>query len=161
MSVTADIRATYRGPGRIMAELLARGPREDRALAFLMAFCIIMFVAQLPRLSREAHLNGDDLNMLMGATLLAWVIIAPLLLYIIAGGSHLVLRLMGTTISGYGARLALFWSLLATTPALLLHGLVAGFIGQGPGLQIVGFVWFALFVWFWASCLRQAARHVT
>ena len=71
MSVTADITATYRGPGRVMAKLLAMGQREDRALALLMAGCAVVFIAQMPRLAREAHLSGQELNILLGGALLA------------------------------------------------------------------------------------------
>jgi hypothetical protein len=156
MPVTSDITATYRGPGRVMDRLLAAGEREDRALAFLMAFCALVFIAQLPRLSREAHLTGGDLNMMMGGTLMAWIFIAPLLLYLVAALSHIVARLFGGQGSWYGARLALFWSLLASSPLLLLHGLVAGFIGPGPSLQLVGAIWLAVWAWFWLMCLRRA-----
>jgi hypothetical protein len=158
MPVTSDITATYRGPGRVMKRLLEMGQREDRALAFLMAFCVIMFFAQLPRLSREAHLTGQDLNMMLGGTLLAWIFIAPLLLYALAGLTHLIAKAIGGQGSWYGARLALFWSLLASTPLLLLHGLVAGFMGPGLELQIVGVLWLVVFGWFWISSLRQVER---
>lgn len=158
MPVTSDITATYRGPGRVMRRLLSMGQREDRALAILMSACVLVFVAQMPRLAREAHVTGQELNMLLGGTLLAWVIIAPLLLYVIAALSHVVARLFGGRGDWYGARLALFWSLLAASPLLLLHGLVAGFIGPGPALQGVGFLWLVVFGWFWISSLRQAER---
>ena len=39
---------------------------------------------------------------------------------------------------------------------VLLHGLVAGFIGPGPALQLVGALWLGVFLWFWISCLRLA-----
>lgn len=159
MPVTSDITATYRGPGRVMRRLLDRGQREDRALAFLMSFCVIVFFSQLPRLSREAHLSGQELNMLLGGTLMAWIFIAPLLLYSLAALTHLVARALGGQGSWFGARLALFWSLLASTPLLLLHGLVAGFIGPGIELQAVGFLWLVVFGWFWFSSLRQAERQ--
>jgi len=159
MSVTTDITATYRGPGRVMQRLLAMGQREDRALAILMAGCVVVFIAQLPRLARESHLDGTDLSMHMGATLLAWLIVAPLLLYGIAAVSHLVARVVGGRGSWYGARLALFWAFLASTPMLLLWGLVAGFIGTGPALSGVGLLWCLVFVWFWVACLRQAERQ--
>jgi hypothetical protein len=160
MSVSSDITATYRGPGRVMQRLLSLGQREDRALAFLMGACGIVLVAQLPRLAREAHLTGQELNMLMGGTLLAWLVIAPLLFYLIAAVSHVVARVVGGRGDWYGARLALFWSMLASTPLILLHGLVAGFIGDGPGLQAVGLLWCAVFLWFWGSSLRTAERRV-
>ncbi len=158
MAVTRDITATYRGPGRVVRRLLEMGQREDRALAILMAGCVLVFIAQLPRLSREAHLTGQELNMLLGASLLAWVIIAPLLMYCIAALSHLVARLIGGKGGWYGARLALFWALLASGPVLLLHGLVAGFVGPGPARDGVGLLWLGVFLWFWIAGLRQAER---
>ncbi|MCR9125924.1 MAG: YIP1 family protein [Rhodobacteraceae bacterium] len=161
MSVTRDISATYRGPGKVVRRLLEMGPREDRALAFVMGACGIVFVAQMPRLAREAHLSGQELNMLMGGTLMAWLMIAPLLFYLIAALSHMVARLLGGKGSFYAARIALFWSLLASSPLILLHGLVAGFVGPGPAMQLVGFLWFAVFIWFWAAGLRQAERAPT
>jgi hypothetical protein len=141
-----------------MRRLLSQNKREDRALVFLMLGCGIVFVAQMPRLSRQAFLSGQDLNMLMGGTLLAWLFIAPLLLYAIAGLSHVVAHVLGGKGDGYGARLALFWSLLAASPTVLLHGLVAGFIGPGPGLQAIGMIWVGIFLWFWMSCLITAQR---
>ena len=149
MAITRNITATYRGPGRVMRRLLELGQREDRALAYLMASCALIFIAQLPRLARQAHLTGEDLNMLMGATLMAWLFVAPLLLYVIALVARGIGRILGGKGTAYGARLALFWALLASAPLLLFHGLVAGFIGPGPELQIVGFLWLLVFAWFW------------
>lgn len=160
MPVSSDIVATYRGPGRVMRRLLAMGPREDRALIILMTACAIAFVAQMPGLSRKAFLSGQDLNMMMGGALLACLIFAPLLLYLLAALSHLAARLLGGKGTGYGARLALFWSLLAASPLQLLHGLTAGFVGPGTALQAVGFVWLVVFIWFWMSCLVTAERPV-
>lgn len=158
MPVTADITATYRGPGRVIDRLLAAGQREDRALVILMAFCVLMFVAQMPRLARQAHLDGGDLNMLLGGALMGWIFIAPLALYLLAALSHLVARLFGARGSWYGARLALFWALLASSPLILLHGLVAGFIGNSPALSLVGALWLGVFGWFWIAGLIRAER---
>ncbi len=151
MSLSQNIVATYRGPGRVLRHLLELGPREDRALAYLMGACGLFFLAQLPRLARQAHLQDQDLNMLMGGTLMAWVFIAPLLFYGIAYLAFWIGRLLGGQGSAYGARLALFWALLASAPLVLLHGLVAGFIGPGLELQSVGLIWLLVFVWFWIS----------
>ncbi|MGR3462802.1 MAG: YIP1 family protein [Roseovarius sp.] len=156
MPVTRDIIATYRGPRRVMRRLLDMGQREDRALFMLIAACVVVFVAQWPRLAREAHLTGQDLNPLLGGALLAWVFIAPLLLYALALLGHGAARLIGGRGTAYGARLALFWAFLAASPLILLHGLVAGFVGPGPGLQGVGLIWCGVFGWFWLSGLREA-----
>jgi hypothetical protein len=158
MAVTADITATYRGPRKVIARLLSHGQREDRLLAFLMGACVLLFCGRLPALARQAHLEGSDQNMLMGGTLLAVVFILPLVLYALAWLVHLVARAVGGRGDSYNARLALFWALLASSPVALLHGLIAGFIGPGPGLQIVGLIWFALFMWFWIGGMIQAYR---
>lgn len=159
MPVTRDITATWRGPRRVMRRLLDSGQREDRALAILMAGCLVVFVAQWPRLAREAHLTQVELNPLLGATLLAWMFIAPLAFYLLALISHAVARLFGARGTAFGARLALFWAFLAASPLILLHGLVAGFIGPGPALNMVGLLWCAIFAWFWIACLIEAERR--
>ncbi|NRB18638.1 MAG: YIP1 family protein [Rhodobacteraceae bacterium] len=156
MPVTTDIVATYTGPRRVVARILAMGPREDRALAILMGGCMLVFTSQMPRLAREAHITGQELNMLLGGALFGWIFIAPLLLYSLAWVSYLVVRVCGGKGDSYGARLALFWALLAASPLMLLNGLTAGFIGPGPALSLVGGLWLALFLWFWISGLMQA-----
>lgn len=149
MGVSSNILATYRGPGRVVRGILSDGPREDRALAYLMAACLMMFIAQWPRLARQAHINGEELNALLGANLLSFVFIAPLLFYIVAGIARLIGRVLGGNGTGYGARLALFWALLATSPLQLLYGLTAGFVGPGPEASGVYFFWSACVMWFW------------
>lgn len=158
MSVTRDIMASYRSPRTVMARLLAMGEREDRAFAILMAACGVIFVSRWPALSREAHLTGSELNPLLGANLFALMFMLPLLAVVIAFISHLVLRAFGRKQSAFGARLALFWALLATGPLYLLVGLVEGFVGPGAGLSIVGAVWLVVFLWIWVSGLLEAGR---
>ncbi|SFE70661.1 hypothetical protein SAMN04488523_109201 [Sulfitobacter brevis] len=158
MAATRDIVATYRGPGRVVRRLLGDGLREDRALIYLMIGCLMVFVAQTPRLARQAWQTGEDLGMLMGATLLAWLFIAPLVFYILAGVSQLVLRIFGVKTSAYATRMALFWALLASSPVILLWGLTAGFIGDGLEMTAVGILWVAIFAWFWIGGLTGALR---
>lgn len=163
MPVTKDIVRTWRRPRVVMRELLAQGKREDRAIAYLMIACFLIFVAQWPRLSRTAAgfdlAAGADvpaLDRLMAYEFLAWVMIWPLFLYILAGLTHLVAKLLGGKGDWYGARIALFWSMLSTIPLLLLHGLMAGFVGPGPQTDLVGAVWVAVFGFIWFQSLREA-----
>jgi hypothetical protein len=76
--------------------------------------------------------------------------------YLLAAASHLGARALGGTGSGYGARLALFWALLAVAPLMLLQGLVAGFLGAGTQLIAVSALVFAAFVLIWFAGLRVA-----
>ncbi len=163
MPVTQDIVRTWRGPRRVMRDLLAQGRREDRAIAYLMISCFLIFVAQWPRLSRQAAgfelapgAEVPELDRLMAYEFLGWLMIWPLFLYILAALTHLVAKVLGGKGDHYGARLALFWSMLATVPVLLLHGLMAGFVGPGPQTNLIGAIWVAAFAIIWFQSLREA-----
>lgn len=158
MSLTTNMVATYRGPGAVMHRLLTAPESEARALAFLMGACALVFVSQWPRMAREAHLQENEIDGLLAGALMAWIFIAPLLFYAIALLSGLVLRVIGLRLSGYATRMALFWSLLASVPLIILNGLVAGFIGPGLEQTFVGALWFGVFLWFWIGSLREAVR---
>ena len=158
MSITAEIVRTYRAPAAAIRAQLDRGRREERAFVVLMVACTLIFVAQWPRLSREAHLGDRPFDVLFGGALMGWIFVAPLLLYGLAALSIVVLRLLGRSPDAYAARFALFWALLAATPLWLLHGLVAGFAGPGPGLSAVGAVALGAFLWFWWAGLAAACR---
>lgn len=159
LAVSTDILATYRRPAAVVRSHFARGVSEPRALSFVMIACMLVFVAQWPRLSREAFLTGEELEPMLGGALLGWLIIAPLMMYALAAIGRLVVRVAGLRMSGFGARLALFWALLASTPLLLLFGLVGGFVGAGAAQSLVGLVWVAVFLWFWITGLRVAAEE--
>lgn len=156
MPVTSDIAASYRRPRAVMRGLLALPVNEGRALAIAMAGCVVVFIGQWPRLAREAHMTGQELNSLLAGALFAWVFIMPLVLYVLSALSLVVLKLSGARTSGYRCRLALFWAVLAASPLILLIGLVAGFVGPGAGLQLVGLLWLVIFMWFWISNLLEA-----
>ncbi|MCA8884131.1 MAG: YIP1 family protein [Rhodobacteraceae bacterium] len=159
MALTTDMLATYRRPAEVMRRHLSGPQQEGRALVFLMLACLLIFVAQWPRLAREAALSPDmPRDAIFGAALLGWVFIMPLVFYGLAALSHVVARLLGGQGTWYGARLALFWPLLALSPVWLLYGLVAGFIGAGPALSLVGVLAVGLFVFHWAVALRTAER---
>ncbi len=168
MPVSTDIAASYRRPGPVAARLLARADSEPRALAYLMGACGIMFVAQWPAIARRVYLSDPErwqseagafqeavapeiAGALMGALLFL-----PLIFYGVALLIEFASKLFPPGLSGYEARLTLFWALLAAAPLALLNGLVAGFMGPGVGLSLVGALWLVAFVWFWFSGVRAA-----
>ncbi|MEO1137900.1 MAG: YIP1 family protein [Pseudomonadota bacterium] len=156
MPVTTDIVASYRAPRSVFRRLVRLGQHEGRALAVLMSGCAVFFISEWPRLAREAHLTNQELNPLLGGSLMAWLFIAPLIFYVLAAVSQLVIRIIGGRASGFDARLALFWAWLVASPLKLLHGLMAGFVGPGPGLTVIGIAWLVAFLWFWGSNMREA-----
>ena len=164
MAVTTDIMRTWRGPRTVMRDLLNHGQREDRALAYLMAACIMIFIAQWPRLSRIAAgfdgtgAEAQELSQLVAYQFYGWLMIWPLMFYAIAAAAHVAAKVFGGQGDWYGARLALFWALLATTPMALLYGLMAGFLGSVAWSNLVGGLWLLSFVVIWISCQREAGR---
>jgi len=52
----------------------------------------------------------------------------------------------------------LFWALLASSPAMLLYGLLMGFNGAAIGTQLVGMVWLGALVLFWILGLIEAEK---
>lgn len=157
MSVTYDIVSTWRAPRATMRRLLAAGQREDRAIVFLIAACSLIFVAQWPRLARQAYIDDSvPLQALLGGALFGWVFLAPLFFYGLAAFSHLLARMMGGKGTWYGARLALFWALLSVAPLGMLQGLVAGFLGAGAALNIVATLLLVAFFVIWLLSLAEA-----
>jgi len=155
MAVTRDILRTWRTPRRVIRDLLAMGPREDRALAYLMAACVMIFVAQWPRLTRDAHFAGEDLSQRIGYEMTSWLIVWPLFFYILALVLHGVLLFFRARGSWFGARLALFWALLASSPMMLFYGLLVGFTGQTTGTHLVGGAWLLALTVFLIQGLRE------
>lgn len=159
MALTSDIMATYRGPSKVVSRFLAQGRNEVRALLFMLIAGILMFVASTPFQAREAQMDPDvPLMARLYWSAILYVFIMPILLYGFAAVIWVLARIARRQVSGYQIRFTLIWALLASTPVLLLMGLTAGFIGPGIQLQAVGFVWIAVFGWFWAAGLLSADR---
>lgn len=157
MALTSDIVATYRGPASVVRRFLGQGRNEVRGLLFVLIAGVLMFVASTPFQAREAQLDPDIpfVARLYWSAFL-YILIMPILVYLFAGLIWVLARIARRQVTGYQIRFTLIWALLASTPVLLLMGLTAGFIGPGIQLQLVGFVWLAVFGWFWAAGLLAA-----
>jgi len=163
MSISNDVLRAWVRPRAVMRRLLDAGEKENRALAILMAGCLLIFVGQWPRLVRlsegfdlPAGAEASELSQLIAYSLVSWLIVWPLIFYIFAGITLILARAVKGRGTGYGARLALFWAVLASSPAALLYGLLAGFNGETIGTQVVGAVWLAGFAWIWVQSLRES-----
>lgn len=156
MAVTTDIVRTWRAPGTVMKELLSQGQREDRAVAYVMIACLIIFISYLPRIQYNVINGQGEFQRDASYAFLMWVMVMPLFLYGLAAFLHLVFKLFRGKGTHFSARLALFWSLLASTPAMLLYGLVQGLIGPGVQANVVGGIWIASFLWFVIQSFRVA-----
>lgn len=156
MAVTSDIVESWRRPRAVVRRHLSRGRSEPFAFSLLVVFLIVAFISFWPRAARVAHETPDTpieaqllaLGLGLLATIPAWYLLATL--------SRLVSRVFGGQGTGYAARIALFWALVAVSPVMLLQGLVAGMIGPGPALNAMGVLSLAAFLWFWISGMIEA-----
>jgi len=155
MPVSGDILATYRAPRRVMARLLEGERHEARPLAYLLAALALMLVAQIPALRETARLHPDaPLAASLLARALALGVMLPVL-YLVAAASHFAARSLGGRGDGFGARLALFWALLAAAPLVLVQAAVGAVVGQGTVLTVAALLVFAVFLWIWLSGLVE------
>ena len=160
MSIALDIVQTYRAPREVLRRRIGSVEREDRALAILMGACFLIFVAQWPRLTREAFLDDTvELNGLMAGALFGWVIIAPLFFYTLALLVHWGMVAFRRASTGYMSRVALFWALLAAAPMWLLSGLLTGFIGETPATSMVAVLALGSFLVFWGAGVMEIAKR--
>ena len=159
MALTQDIVATYKGPRHVIDRFLAQGRNEVRLLLFVMITGLLFFVASTPYQAREAQLDPDvPLEARLYWSAFFWIFIMPLLLYAFTALIWGLSKIARRQITGYGIRFTFAWALLASTPVALLLGLMAGLIGPGVQLQLVGLVWLAVFAWFWIAGLSAAER---
>jgi hypothetical protein len=105
---------------------------------------------------RVADETGDELDRLIAYSFMGTVMILPLLLYAMAGIGWFVGRLALPGLAPHAARMALFWALLAASPAAVLHGLVTAFIGPGMQASLVGLIWLGAVLLFWLQGLIAA-----
>lgn len=149
----------YRSPREVQRRRMAGEPREDRAVAVLLAACGIIFVAQWPRLAREAYVDPSiGLDGRMAGALVGWIFFAPLFFYGLALLAHWALGIFGRSSTPFRSRMALFWALLSTTPLFLLAGLTSGFVGQGAALSLVGLLASGAFLLFWWAGLAEISQ---
>ena len=141
---------TWRAPGRVMRA--QRALTDPALLAVLLVAMALFFVAQLP-VHKSAAIADPSIPMeaRVGGALFALLGMAPLLAY---GAAALISVFSRGRLPGHASRVALFWSLMAITPAVLLCGLVEGLLGAHPALQGLQLATFAAFLWFWISGLR-------
>ena len=155
MALTADILESWRHPRVVIRRLAARGRSEPFVLSFLLVFLLLAFTARAPSVAREvaATPNGSLYPSLFGVALGTLALIP--VFYLLAALGHLTAKLMGGTGGYFEGRLALFWALTCTTPAILLDGLVHAFALGSHVLPVFDFLTFLVFIGLYTVMLRE------
>lgn len=137
MTLTGAILQSWRSPRRVLAALLAQDRREGRLLLYLTLALGLVFLAQWPRLARQAT-PEVPLEALMVGALFGLMFVGPLLFYALGAVLTLALRLVAP-VEGFAVRLALFWALLASAPLVLMQAALAALAGPGLLAAATGF----------------------
>ena len=136
-----------------MKRFLEDGIREEQTLFFAILFGLLSFLSLLPALAKHAFLTNESLSALAAAQFISSVFMMPLLMYGIAAVSHLILKYFGGQGDYIGARRALFWAALVTTPAILLTSIAEAYFSEIS--TILSVITTMIFVWQWVSNLKE------
>ncbi len=150
-----DIALTYIRPAAVMRKKMAAGLREETLLAYLMFACLISFFVRLPGLValHRAAQGGTPLETEIGGMFVATLFFAPLFLYALAAISRLGARLFGGGGDWRGARLALFWTILALQPVVIASVYLSARLPFGPARSILSIVFAGFFLLTWVRAL--------
>lgn len=161
MQLFRDILETYWQPGIVIWRKQAAGLRESQLLAWLMGASLISFFVRLPGLvSMHGNENlAEPLTTLVGATMAATLVFGPLFLYAIAALSHLVARAFGGQGDWQSGRLALFWTILALQPLVILVEMLNNIGMSGQINALVALVSGLFFLWTWLRALIAAETY--
>lgn len=156
--IAPRVLASWRRPGQVVRGLSPMS--EGAMLAVLMGAMLVFLIAQAPGHARAAALDpAVPMAGRMAGALTAVLLMMPLVAYVVASLVALASRLTRWRLAAEDSRLALFWALLAISPAMLLAGLVEGLIGPGPALTITRLIAGIGFLFIWGSGIRALARR--
>ncbi|NHF74099.1 hypothetical protein [Paracoccus xiamenensis] len=155
--IAPRVLASWRRPGQVVRELSPMS--EGAMLAVLMGAMLVFLIAQAPGHARAAALDpAVPMAGRMAGALTAVLLMMPLVAYAVASLVAFASRLTPWRLEGEDSRLALFWALLAISPAMLLSGLVEGLIGPGAPLSLTRLVAGLGFLFIWGAGLRALSR---
>jgi hypothetical protein len=163
-SLSGAIAYAYRDPRGAMGRILAEGPGEARALAWLLLACLLYWLAGVPRTAEEAAgvPVEDPLTAILAAKLFGLLVLAPLVFYGMAALLHLGARAAGGAGSFAAARAALFWTLLLGAPMALALAALGAVEPAVPVLAAVrptlwlGYAALGWWLWLLAAALAEA-----
>ena len=111
--------------------------KESQLLPLLYFTCLILILSQLVQVTSQVQ-EAPYLSVVT-AVIVSYLFFLPIFMYISSFILHLVLKLFGGTSSSFQIRLAVFWSLVISTPIILSVSVAKIFISGTIELIIVIF----------------------
>jgi len=148
MTTAQLILANYRSPKKAFTEKLSEGISETKVFIWLLIACFLQFLARLPLLSREAHLDidGPSLVSLIGGVLIGSIFLAPLVFYVFSMLLCFVVRFWFRDLKWIYFRGAFFWSLLAISPLVMVRSVLVGVLGSSFYINVLLILVFLYFI---------------
>lgn len=161
MSMTSDIAQSWRAHRLVVRRHLNRPKSEPLLFVFLFVFLLLTFLARYPTAARVA-LENPAAPLAPQLLAIAMGLLATIpFFYALAALSNVGARVFGVQGTWYGARLALFWSLVAASPLVLLQGLTGAILGAGRQETLVGIAALVAFLVFWGLALIEVSSAQT
>ena len=111
-------------------------------------------------MTRVTYLSIAVLGGLLSGSLFGLLFLAPLIFYGVSVVFWVCVRVFRADISGLGVRVALFWSLLAASPAWMAYGFFSGLLGETTAVEVIGFLALAAFIGIFAGSMRGILAEV-
>ena len=111
--------------------------KESQLLPLLYFTCLILLLSHLIEVTSQVQ-QVPYLSVVTAVTV-SYLFFLPIFMYITSFILHLVLKLFGATSSNFQIRLAVFWSLVISTPIILFVSVTKIFVSGTIELVIVIF----------------------
>ena len=160
MSTVPLILMSYRSPKKAFVTKLSEGVSETKIFIWLFVSCFLSFLARLPLLSREMHLNVDSppFESMIAGILVSSLFMAPLFFYGLSVILCLIFRFWFKGLKWFYFRSAFFWSLLAISPLVLLRGALVGITGINPYINVISILVFIYLIFLLLSSVRTITK---
>jgi len=160
VSTVQLILASYLSPTKAFTQKLGEGVSETKIFIWLLVSCFLSFLARLPLLSREVHLdvNGPPLDSMIGGVLVSFIFMAPLVFYGLSVILCLLFRVWFNDLKWLYFRGAFFWSLLAVSPLVLVRGVLVGIFGVSAYIDIISVLVFLYFIYILICSVRTIGK---
>ena len=160
MSTVPLILVSYRSPKKAFVTKLSEGVSETKIFIWLFVSCFLSFLARLPLLSREMHLNVDSppFESMIAGILVSSLFMAPLFFYGLSVILCLIFRFWFKGLKWFYFRSAFFWSLLAISPLVLLRGALVGITGINPYINVISILVFLYLIFLLLSSVRTITK---
>ncbi|WBU55822.1 hypothetical protein [Paracoccus sediminicola] len=157
--IVPRVLASWQRPGQVVRAL--HPMTEGAMLAILMGAMLVFLIAQAPGHARYAAMDPSiPLGGRIAGAIMALFFLMPLAAYAVAAIVSVISRIGRRRIAPEASRLALFWALLAVSPAMLLSGLIEGFIGPGAALTVLRAISGLGFLFIWGAGLVSLAERI-